>query len=202
MHVPRNEQQQQRTRARQLSCDAQTAALVRAARAGDADAWTRLVGCFDSALRSIARSYRLAPDDVDDAVQTTWLELLEAIGRIREPAAVGAWLATVTRHNALRTHRLHLREQLTDDPCLGASPDVDGPEERVLAAERRMVLADAVKRLPHRHRRLVTVLLTQPALDYRQVGEQLSMPVGSIGPIRARALARLARDANLRAIGA
>jgi hypothetical protein len=46
----------------------------------------------------------------------------------------------------------------------------------------------------------VTVLLTQPTLEYREVGELLSMPTGSIGPIRARSLARLARDAQLRAL--
>ena len=46
------------------------------------------------------------------------------------------------------------------------------------------------------------MLLTEPELDYRQVGERLSMPVGSIGPSRTRALARLARDARLRAVAA
>jgi RNA polymerase sigma factor (sigma-70 family) len=125
---------------------------------------------------------------------------VEAIHQIREPAAVHAWLATVTRRNALRRRQLHVREQLTDDPQLGDRSDSDGPEARVLAAERRAALAGALAALPDRHRQLLTVLLTQPTLDYRQVGEVLCMPVGSIGPIRARALIRLARDAQLRAI--
>ena len=176
--------------------------MVTAARAGDADAWTRLVRRFDVSLRHIARSYRLSPADVDDVIQTTWLELVDAIGRIREPAAVGAWLATVTRRNALRCRQLPLREQPTDDPALGDRPGCDGPEESVLAAERRGVLGNAIATLPDRQRSLMTVLLTQPTLDYRHVGEQLDMPVGSIGPIRARALARLARDTQLRALSA
>lgn len=178
------------------------AAIVTAARTGDADAWTCLVQRFDGTLRHIARSYRLAPADVDDSVQTTWLELLTAIHRIREPAAIGGWLATVTRRNALRTRRLPVRQQLTDDPQLGDRDSCHGPEESVLAAERQAILADAIAALPEHHRRLVTVLLTQPTLDYRQVSERLSMPVGSIGPSRARALARLARHAQLRAVSA
>ena len=72
----------------------------------------------------------------------------------------------------------------------------------MLTAERRKILAGALAGLPARHRQLMTVLLTQPELDYRQIGQLLSMPVGSIGPIRARALARLARSPQLRAVSA
>jgi RNA polymerase sigma factor (sigma-70 family) len=180
--------------------DRDQVAITRAARAGDADAWTCLVRRFDRVLRHIARSYRLAPADVDEVVQTTWLELLEAIHRIREPAAIGGWLATVTRRNALRRRQMHVRERLTDDQQLGDRPDSDGPEASLLEAERRAALAGALAALPERHRRLLTVLLTQPALEYREVGELLGMPVGSIGPIRARALARLARDPRMRAV--
>jgi hypothetical protein len=46
----------------------------------------------------------------------------------------------------------------------------------------------------------LNVLLTQPTLDYRQVSEMLGMPIGSVGPTRARSLARLERDAELRAL--
>jgi len=187
---------------RPLACDQDLVAAVSAARAGDAEAWTRLVQRFDGTLHHVARSYRLTADDAEDVVQTTWLELLAAIHRIREPPALGAWLTTVTRRNALRCRQRHVYERLTDDPDLGERRDADGPEESVLAAERQAVLAAAIAALPERHRCLVTLLVTQPSLDYRQVSEQLSMPVGSIGPMRARALARLGRHAQLRALGA
>lgn len=183
-----------------LEDERELVAIVAAARRGEADGWERLVARFDGGLRVIARSYRLAPADVDDVVQATWLELLAAIGQLREPAAVGGWLATVTRRNALRTRQLPLREQLTDDPCLGDRDPSPGPENSVLEAERQAVLADAIAALPRGHRRLMTVLLTRPELDYRQISEQLSMPVGSIGPSRARALAALARNARLLAL--
>ncbi|MEA2224100.1 MAG: hypothetical protein QOH83_2476 [Solirubrobacteraceae bacterium] len=175
-------------------------ALVHGACAGDPNAWTRLVRRYDRMLRHIARSYRLTPAEVDDVVQTTWLNLFEAIEQIRDPTAIGAWLATATRRAALRCIQRHVREQLTDDPQLGDRPDDDQPDAILLAVERRAVLTDAIAKLPDRHRDLVTVLLTQPTLEYREVGELLSMPTGSIGPIRARSLARLARDAQLRAL--
>ena len=174
--------------------------LVHAAREGDHAAWTALVRRFDRNLRAIARSYRLAPTDVGDVVQTTWLNLLENIGDLREPAAIAGWLVTTTRRNAMRRLQVQVREQLTDDPRLGDRPDTDGPEARLLAAERRDVLAHAVATLPDRHRRLMTVLASRPALGYDHVSELLSMPIGSIGPIRARSLARLSRNPHLRAL--
>jgi RNA polymerase sigma factor (sigma-70 family) len=180
--------------------ESELAALVCAARAGDTSAWTELVRRFDGTLRVIARSYRLASVDVDDVVQATWLDLLEDIGRIREPGAIAGWLATATRRKALRVRQAPGREQLTEAPDHGDRPDPDGLVASVLVTERRAVLARALATLPDRHRRLLTVLVAEPALDYRQVGELLSMPVGSIGPIRARSLARLARHPELRAL--
>jgi RNA polymerase sigma factor (sigma-70 family) len=174
------------------------ATVVRAARGGDHIAWSSLVRRFDRTLRAIARSYRLAPADVDDVVQASWLNLLEGIDDVREPAAIAGWLATVTRRNAMRVRQAHVREEPTDDPLLGDRVQLTGPELDVLAAERREVLGRAVALLPERHRRLMTVLIARPTLDYGQVGELLSMPVGSIGPIRARSLMRLSRDPQVR----
>jgi RNA polymerase sigma factor (sigma-70 family) len=146
----------------------------------------------------IARSYRLAPADADDVVQASWLNLLEDIDDLREPAAVGGWLATTTRRNAMRLLQRRTREQLTDDPDLGDRPDSPGPEVGLLATEQSETLVRAMAVLPERHRRLMMVLVDRPTLDYREVSELLSMPVGSIGPTRARSLARLSRDPQLR----
>jgi hypothetical protein len=62
------------------------------------------------------------------------------------------------------------------------------------------VLTRALATLPDRHGRLMTLLLTQPTLDYQKISDRLAMPVGSIGPIRARSLARLSHHPELRAL--
>jgi RNA polymerase sigma factor (sigma-70 family) len=178
--------------------DRQLVALVHAARAGDDAAWTGLVRRFDSGLREIARSYRLPPADVDDVLQATWIRLLRHIGKIREPAAIAGWLATTVRRESMRLLQRPVREQLVDDPALGDRPEPDGAEAAVLAAERRAVLARAVAGLPERHRRLMLLLASEAAPDYDRISAALDMPRGSIGPIRARCLARLERSVELR----
>ena len=177
--------------------DAALVALVYAARRGDNAAWGRLIDRFDPMLRGVARSYRLDPADVDDVVQGTWVLLYSHISELREPAALPGWVATTVRRQALRLLQSQTREQLTDDPDLGAADD-QTPEAVVLEAERREALMRAVQALPDRQRRLVTMLVDQPSLDYQQLGELLHMPIGSIGPTRARGLARLEHDVELR----
>jgi hypothetical protein len=45
--------------------------------------------------------------------------------------------------------------------------------------------------MPDRCQRLLLVLMTDPPPSYQDVAETLSMPIGSIGPTRARCLERL-----------
>jgi len=175
--------------------------LVNAARGGDPCAWTCLVDRFDGTIRSIARSYRLQPTDVDDIAQLTWARLYEHIDRLREPAAIAGWLATTTRREAMRALQIRTREHLTDDPpAHDDRADLDALDTSLLHAERRVALADALAALPDHQRRLMTVLLTNPTLHYQQISALLSVPIGSIGPTRARALSRLSRHPRLRAL--
>jgi RNA polymerase sigma factor (sigma-70 family) len=182
---------------RRGGADREVVELVRAARAGDDRAWEDLYERFSPMLRGIARSYRLSPSDVDDVLQSSWLRLFNHIDRVREPTAIAGWLATTTRHECLRLLQLPLRECPTADPDLGARSESFEPERELLAADRRMVLGRALATLPERHRKLMTLLVAQPDNDYEQLSAILAMPVGSIGPIRARSLARLRRHPEL-----
>jgi RNA polymerase sigma factor (sigma-70 family) len=174
-------------------------AIVHAAQSGDSVAWTQLVDRFDRMLRSVARSFRLAPQDVDDAVQATWCKLYEHLDGIRDGAAVAGWLATTVRRESLRLLQRHVREHLTDDweLCVDACDEL--PETCLLASERREVLTRALATLPERQRRLMTLLADEPGARYEQIATKLGMPIGSIGPIRARSMARLQRHSELRA---
>lgn len=180
--------------------DRELVLLVRSAAAGDGRAFATLVARFDRPLRSIARSYRLSGWDVDDVVQATWQQFLEHGGKLREPAAVGGWLATAARRNCLRLLQANVREVLIDDPT-ASETGCDGLlDAEVLAAERRAALDASLARLTDRQRDLMTLLLDEPEISYEEIGRKLGLPVGSIGPTRARSLSRLRRDTQLRAL--
>jgi RNA polymerase sigma factor (sigma-70 family) len=185
---------QDRTRERLET--AQLAHVVRAAKAGDAGAWSALVARYGARLRCVARRHRLPAHDVEDVVQTTWLRLFEHFDRVREPSAVGAWLETTARRESVRIARSgRLEDLVEDEPLADPCPPVD--ESRLAAAERRAALATALERLPRRDRALLSLLLADRAPSYAEISRALDMPIGSIGPTRARCLARLRCDRGL-----
>jgi RNA polymerase sigma factor (sigma-70 family) len=173
-----------------------------AGRPGRAPDWPRLVARFDPGLRRIARSYRLCPADVDDVVQASWVRLWERYDSVRDPAALGGWLATTVRREAMALLQRKMREVPSDDPPVAEAPDPVDPAARLVQEERRSALHQAVAALPGRQRALLGVLVRDPEADYVTVARALSMPVGSIGPTRARSLERLRRSPALLAVAA
>lgn len=178
------------------------ARLVDAARAGDTRAWEELHTRLTPTLRAIARGYRLSTDDIDDAVQATWVALVTSIGRVRDPAAVSGWLATTVRRECLRLLQRPVREIATDEPTPADAVDAFAdPERALLEAERRAAVHSALRSLPERQRLLMTLMVAEPAIDYATISATLSMPQGSIGPVRARSLARLRAHPELSSLG-
>jgi RNA polymerase sigma factor (sigma-70 family) len=176
----------------------ETSSLVSAARSGDNLAWSRLVERFDGMLRSVARSYRLTPQDVDDAVQATWVQLYEHIDTVRDTSAIAAWLATTVRRQSLHILQRRVREHLTDEPETMVTDPAEAPDATLLDGERRLVLTRALSTLPDRQRELMTLIASDTTPNYKQIGARLGMPVGSIGPTRARCMARLQQHSELR----
>jgi RNA polymerase sigma factor (sigma-70 family) len=168
-----------------------------AAARGEGAGWDALVGRFTSRVRAVARMHRLSPHDVDDVLQTTWLRLLEHIHSVREPAALGAWLETTARRESLRVLRDAKRERPTDDEEMPDALTEPVAERDLVLAEQRAALVASIGRLPTAQRRLLCLLLTDPAQSYAEISRSLDMPVGSIGPTRGRSLARLRRDREL-----
>lgn len=172
------------------------AQLARAAAAGDEHAWNELVDRFSGLVWSVARAHRLAGDDAADVVQTTWLRLVEHLDRLQEPARVGSWLATTARHESLRTLRLSARQVPSPSEFL---PDILSDAELdagLLTSERAQALWRAFAGLSGRCQALLRLLVADPPPSYEEVGKALEMPVGSIGPTRARCLEHLRHRAE------
>jgi RNA polymerase sigma factor (sigma-70 family) len=167
------------------------AQLVRAAAAGDQAAWNQLVERFNGLVWSVARAHRLERADAGDVVQTTWLRLVEHLGRLQDPERVGAWLATTARRECLRTLRSSARVVPTEAELL-PDPGTDAPlAAGLLADERDRALWTAFGGLSERCQALLRLLVADPPPSYEDVGAALDMPIGSIGPTRQRCLDRL-----------
>ena len=172
-----------------------TADLMHGVATGDRQAWEELVGRYTGMLHAITRSYGLDPATSGDAVQTTWLRLVEHLGTLREPSAVGGWLATTARRQCLMLARNRRREFPVEQAEDLYPPDTDhSPEDEVVARDRDAQVRAAFHRLPVKDRRLLACLMISAPCSYADASARLDMPVGSIGPSRARSLQRLRRE--------
>ena len=167
---------------------------TRSPRDGRDDAWGGLVDRHSRMLWAIAARHRLSAADSADVFQTTWLRLVEHMDTIRDPAAVGAWLAATARHECLRVLRQAQRQIPVGDELPEPRDEPWEPVARLVAAERDAALRDAVGRLRASDQALLETLTADPVLSYQEISEALGLPIGSIGPTRARCLQRLRRE--------
>lgn len=168
-----------------------TTELLRRAGADDPAAWSELVRRYTPLLRARAASHRLQEADALDAVQVTWLRLAEHAHRIHTPEHLAGWLATTMSRECLRILRHHGR-MLTAEGVMAVEPDPGvGPEQAVIDDYVRRVLSDAVGELPPRLQRLVGELFGEERRPYAEIAREVRIPVGSIGPTRARTLNQL-----------
>ncbi|MCU0307123.1 MAG: sigma-70 family RNA polymerase sigma factor [Thermoleophilia bacterium] len=178
------------------------AELVGGAASGDRAAWERIVERFSGLVWAVVRSHRLGDADAADAFQTTWLRLVEHLGELREPDRLGSWLATTARRECLRTLRAGRRLVPVEDAGADLVADVPDPDRALGLPARDRALMAALAEVSERCRRLLRLLMADPAPSYREVGAALDMPIGSIGPTRERCLARLREGLAARGITA
>jgi RNA polymerase sigma factor (sigma-70 family) len=171
--------------------------LVTRAGKGDKQAWDQIVERYASLIWSICRQHRLSDADAEDVGQEVWLHLVNRLDSLRDPAALPGWLATTTVRECLRARRAAARLPLPAgeyfDEGIIADPKAALAEEELLLAERHAALCEAFSDLPPVCRQLVAMLIADPPVPYAEISARLGIKVGSIGPSRARCLARLRR---------
>lgn len=168
--------------------DVDVAELVRAADRGDQEAWDALVERFGRMIFAVARGVGLSRADASDVCQTIWLRLTQHLGTIRDPARVGAWLATTARREAIRVSRRARRLAPRDELDNVLPPTYDQLDHALLYSDRDRTIRQVYAELPERARTLISLLMSDPPMSYKQLSAITGMPVGSIGPTRARIL--------------
>jgi RNA polymerase sigma factor (sigma-70 family) len=151
-----------------------------------ADQYTRLV-------RGIGHQYRLTREEQEDAVQSTWLALCQNADQIRDPRCIPGWLATTMRRFSAAAIRRRHRESPASDWIDTFAPTDLAPElaDAVAMKHATARLHQAITQLPERERRLIQLQFGPANQGYAQISRTMHMPIGSIGPIRGRALRRL-----------
>jgi len=184
--------------------DPAAAALSARAAAGDQGAWDEIVERYAPMVWSICTSFRLSDRDLEDVAQNVWLQLVEQLGKLPEPAtpsgSLGRWLAATTRRECLRVVTAARGPQPPGMPGMeppGTQPDDAVIGEEVIVAERNAALRAALAELPPSCQPLIGMLVSDPPSSYTAISTALGISVESIGPRRARCLERI-RESSAR----
>ncbi|MFD9004712.1 RNA polymerase sigma factor [Streptomyces sp. NPDC059582] len=166
---------------------------------GETEAWDETVDRFGRLVWSVARSQRVSRTDAEDVRQLTWFRLMQNADRIRDPDRLGDWLATVARREAIKAATRDRRlVMIGDSETLEYLFDHhrghhESPEQITLRADRGREVLRAIDSLSEQCREMLLRALDDPPASYGEIAAALSMPVGSVGPIRTRCLRRLRR---------
>lgn len=173
--------------------------LIQACRAGDTDAWERLVDEYERLVYSIALNQGATAEDAADVTQITFTILMESLDDLRDDSNLAAWLGTVARRHTWRLLKRRRREPTGADADIAGDPTArKSPESNTNVAVARWEQIEwieyGLKLLDDRCRQLLLALYFDPdEPSYADVADRLDMAVGSVGPTRARCLERMRR---------
>lgn len=185
--------------------------LVDGARNGDQDSWSELVERHQPIIDAVTRRYRLGREDAADVSQTVWLQLTSHLDAIREPRALPGWIKVTAEREAFRMIRVGRRttsleplagfyESQTNATDLRFSSVIDEVDADLLRTEEQLAVREGLATLKPNQRDLLLMLVAEPAVPYSQISSELGLPIGSIGPTRARCLRKLLSAPTVQAL--
>jgi RNA polymerase sigma factor (sigma-70 family) len=158
--------------------------LVRGLRAGDPEAWTAFVDRYSRYVYAIAtRAYRLSDHDAEDVFQDVFARAFTGIANLRDDGALRPWLGQLTRRLCVDRHRAGSRE----DPRAELEA---GADDAIATIHQALDVHEALATLSVECREVVDRFFCQDQ-SYRQIGEALGIPSGTIASRISRCLARL-----------
>lgn len=177
--------------------------LVLACRRGDQLAWETLIHRYQRLIYAIPLRAGLNEDQAAEIFQDVFTTLFQKLNDLEQPEKLQAWLVTTTRRKTLQAiskgqvRQSHVISE--DEPDVPASirDEAPLPDEQLLILEEQHRIRTALSSLDGRCKTLLEMLFyaSEPP-TYADIAAALGIPEGSVGPTRARCLAKLLRILN------
>ena len=171
--------------------------LVTRCQRGDESAWAELVERYGKKVYGIAYHMTYDRSEAEELTQDCFLKVWENLDRY-EPseASLLAWIAALSRNLCIDHYRKRRREKgfrfVTDEAVAALLPSGDDPQADAVKRERVRMLLEAIGDLPDELAEVV-LLRDLDGLDYREIGEFLKLPDGTVKSRLNRARIELAR---------
>lgn len=176
-------------------------AVVRRVLAGERPMFAVLMRRYNRRAFRIARGILGSDAEAEDAAQDAFIAAYEKLAQLTEPARFGPWVSRITANRAL--HRIRRRRKLAELIERGdvvPMPDqtsIPSPESVAADHELRVVLEDAIDRLPDIYR-AVMVMRDVELMSSEETAEVLAIDVGTVRVRLHRARKMVRRDLSSR----
>jgi RNA polymerase sigma-70 factor (ECF subfamily) len=143
-------------------------------RAGDKDAFRRLVERYQAESIGHALAILANREDALDAVQEAFLDAFQALGRFDLERQFYPWFYTILRNRCFKLAAgRKKREAISLEDTVIIAPAIGAPIEDVMSLER------ALLELSLEERELIT-LKHLDGLSYEELAERLKIPIGTV----------------------
>lgn len=188
--------------------------LLRRARGGDFEAFSKLVDRFQQRVFAVARRIVGHQQDAEDVTQQTFLSVMEHLGDFREESSVATWMLRIATNHALQVLRkrrglptVSIDSPMNDNGDTYATmphPDFIAqwryePSFLVQQREVRQLIEAELQELPEKYR-VVFVLRDIEGLSVKETAEALELTEANVKVRLLRARLDL-RERLTRALG-
>jgi RNA polymerase sigma-70 factor (ECF subfamily) len=157
-------------------------ALVCAARQDDRQALQKLLEIHWRWLKGLLYSILGKSDDVDEALQSVCVQVLDKIDTLKDPESFKPWLAAVARNLALTQRQKRARKPVALDE-LSAVREIADPQQNVVETitrqEQHRQILQAIELLPEKYREVFVMKYMQD-MTYAEIGEILNLPLTTV----------------------
>ncbi len=164
--------------------------LVLDFQAGQVEAFVEIHHRYAGLARHVCGRFLKNHQDVDEALQETWIRVFQGLHRFNGRYALGSWISRIATNVALDVLRARSRRPQLDDQPLDAherEDAADGPEEQVERLIERDVVIGVLAALPDTHRQAL-VLRELEGRSHKEIAAELD-----ITPAQAKALIHRAK---------
>jgi RNA polymerase sigma-70 factor (ECF subfamily) len=169
---------------------------VLAVQKGDPDAFTSLVGRYQTRLYRYLLRWVHEPAAAEDLFQQTWMRVIQHIHSFDAKRNFDAWLFAVARNIAIdylrRRRPASLEEHVGDEISVPGALETGapGPLDQVLRSEKIETVRRALESQPAVYREILS-LRFEEEMKLEEIAEVLCVPLGTVKTRVARALERL-----------
>ena len=173
---------------RRIESRGEDSVLIKRALKGDQQAFQRIKHKYHDAISKLIGRMVRNREEVEDLTQEAFIKAFASLASFNEEYAFTTWLYKIATNNCIDYVRKRKLQTFSIDKPIESDendysfelPDTDPePDQRLIAAQRKKMLDDALNGLPAKYRQ-VMLMRHVDEKEYAEIAKILKLPLGTV----------------------